>query len=813
MRVNSKKIIFIIVLQCLALFIHAQVSKVPDGILFQAIAKDASGNPAKGRTIYIKNAIIQSSITGAQVYVESHKVVASSDGVFTIVIGKGTRTSGPASITSIDWSSGPYFLNIKAAIAPSVPLTNWNVDEHYIDMGTSQFWTVPFALFAARVEGFDLKFNIADTAAMLAPYLKKSDTASLSNRILAKLNNTDTISLSNRINSKLNGSDTLSLSDRINVKLSVADTAAMLSAYLKRNEIIDTVSLSNRINAKESTANKSTLLVVDGNSDTKYPSVKAVKQYVDSVILINASSGNHSNVNIVDATLSTKGVMQLAGDLAGTAQSPLVAALAITTSKIAAAAVTDDKIARGISASKVGLQNVNNTSDVNKPVSTLQQAALATKLAIADTSVMLANYAKTIEVNSAIATKLALTDTSAMLANYAKTIDVNTAVATKLAIADTAAMLDRRIARDTSYLSLRIDTKVNQLNQSLDINADGTSDIKFPSVKAVKTYVDSSIVANGGSSNSNNSNSTVADADASTKGVIKLAGDLSGTAAIPVVANGAITTDKLANNSVTDAKIASGISPSKVGLGNVDNTNDADKPISTLTQAALDLKFSNLQGQALTTSVAQKVDISDTAAMLSARFNRDTIALSNRINTKLNAVDTGFLSNRINLKLNFADSVYSYVTPTRLQSTATDTTQLSIRIDEKLSITDTALMLRDYVLKAGLSTLATTGNYNDLINKPTINNNSGAVNSVNTFIGDVVIDKASIDLGNVDNTSDANKPISFLTNNALIGKIDASLINAPNGVAGLDANTKIPSSLLPPISFTAVSVVANATEM
>ena len=637
---------------------------------------------------------------------------------------------------------------------------------------------------------FDLKLNIADTASMLAPYIKKSDTAAM---LSSYLKNADTASLSNRINTKLNNTDTISLSNRINSKLNASDT----------------LSLSNRINAKETTANKSTLLIVDGNSDTKYPSVKAVKQYVDSVVAMNAGT----NTNIVDANLSTKGIIQLGGDLTGTAQSPLVAALAITTSKIAAAAVTDDKIASGISASKVGLQNVNNTSDANKPVSTLQQAALATKLAIADTSAMLANYAKTIDVNTAVATKLAIADTSAMLANYAKTIEVNTAVATKLAIADTSAMLDRRIARDTTFLSLRIDTKVDQLNQSLDINADGNSDIKFPSAKAVKTYVDSSIVANRGSSNSNNSNSTVADADASTKGVVKLAGDLSGTAAIPVVANGVITTNKLANNSVTDAKITSGISASKVGLGNVDNTSDVNKPISTLTQAALDLKFSNLQGQALINSVTQKVDISDTAAMLSARFNRDTIAISNRINTKLNAVDTGFLSNRINLKLNFADSVYSYVTPTRLQNTATDTTQLSIRIDEKLSITDTALMLRDYVLKAGLSTLATTGNYNDLINKPTINNNSGAVNSVNTFIGDVVIDKASINLGNVDNTSDANKPISFLTNNALIGKIDASLINAPNGVAGLDANTKIPSSLLPPISFTAVSVVANATEM
>ena len=118
------------------------------------------------------------------------------------------------------------------------------------------------------------------------------------------------------------------------------------------------------------------------------------------------------------------------------------------------------------------------------------------------------------------------------------------------------------------------------------------------------------------------------------------------------------------------------------------------------------------------------------------------------------------------------------------------------------------------MLKAGLSSVATTGNYLDLINKSVLSNNSsGAVTSVNTLIGDIVIDKSSIGLGNVDNTSDANKPISFLTNNALINKINTSLINAPNGVAGLDANTKIPSALLPPISFTAISVVANAAEM
>ena len=855
-------------MQCMGLLIHAQVSKVPDGILFQAIAKDPAGNPAKGRTIYIKNAIIQSNISGAKVYVESHTIVASSDGVFTIVIGKGKRVSGPNSINDLDWSNGPYFLNIKAAIGPTVPLTNWIADEHYIDMGTSQFWTVPFSLFAAKVEGFDLKLNITDTASMLAPYFKLSDTTWLLNKINTRLKNLDTtlmsnrtnselssidtVSLSNRINRKLNSADTSALLLRINTKLSISDTATMLNYYVKKNELNDTVSLSNRIDSKlnysdtlslskridnsELMLNKTSMLILDGSSDVKYPSARAVKQYVDSVIAINVSSSNSSSVNVIDASAAAKGIIRLSGDLTGTAQNPVIASSAVTTIKLATAAVTDDKVAPGISASKVGLQNVNNTADLDKPVSILQQAALNTKLALTDTAVMLAHYAKILEVNNSIALKLAN--------------------------ADTAAMLDRRIARDTSYLSLRIDAKVDQVHKSLDMNADASSDIKFPSVKAVKSYVDSSIVANGGNSNSNNSNSSVADADASTKGILKLAGDLSGTAAIPVVASAAITTEKIANSAVTDAKIATGISATKVGLGNVDNTNDIDKPISSLTQAALDVKFSNIQGQALITAVAEKLNIVDTSLMLTSRFNRDTASLSNRINhkvnisdsgivyatpfqivtnsfdstslsdridlkydaangdilfnrinTKLNALDTGYLSNRINLKLNFADSIYTYVTPTRLLNAATDTTQLSNRIDEKLSIVDTMRMLRDYTLKAGLSSVATTGNYLDLINKPIISNNSGAVTSVNTLIGDIIIDKSSIGLGNVENTSDANKPISFLTNNALIGKISTSLINAPNGVAGLDANTKIPTSLLPPISFTAISVVANAAAM
>lgn len=49
---------------------------------------------------------------------------------------------------------------------------------------------------------------------------------------------------------------------------------------------------------------------------------------------------------------------------------------------------------------------------------------------------------------------------------------------------------------------------------------------------------------------------------------------------------------------------------------------------------------------------------------------------------------------------------------------------------------------------------------------------SGAIISVNGYTGVVVLDKNDIGLGNVDNTSDANKPISTATQTALDNKVD-----------------------------------------
>ncbi len=160
----------LLVVLCTTATTYAQVSQAPDGIQFQALATDANGHPAAGRVIYVKDAIVAKTATGTIVYSETFKVTASSAGIFTIVLGKGTYASGVRSIANIDWANGPFFLNLKIAVEPSVPNASWNVNNEYVDLGTSQFWSTPYALYAGNVKGMDTKLNIADTAAMLKPY-------------------------------------------------------------------------------------------------------------------------------------------------------------------------------------------------------------------------------------------------------------------------------------------------------------------------------------------------------------------------------------------------------------------------------------------------------------------------------------------------------------------------------------------------------------------------------------------------------------------------------------------------------------------
>jgi len=136
------------------------IAQPPAVIPFQSVAKDPMGNPAKNRDIYVKETIFQSSaIGGKRVWEETHVSRSDNDGIFTIYIGKGTltantpggySTSGPQTLGQLDWANGPFFLNIKIAVSPSIPSAWWIAADNYVDLGTTQMLSVPYALFAGN---------------------------------------------------------------------------------------------------------------------------------------------------------------------------------------------------------------------------------------------------------------------------------------------------------------------------------------------------------------------------------------------------------------------------------------------------------------------------------------------------------------------------------------------------------------------------------------------------------------------------------------------------------------------------------------
>ena len=381
----SFKAILSIIIFCLTITsnqLFAQISGT--GIFFQAVARDNSSNAAKDRKIYVQAGIRQYTATGTVVLNEEFETNTDATGVFSISLGLGRRIGGIVSnLQNVDWANGPYFLNLKIAITPIAPITNWDYTKDLIDLGTTPFGTVPYALFAGSVYGFDQKLNITDTLSMLKDYAKIKSIKTLDSTLLTKLSISDTAAMLARLaksinytnpkvalvdsgsiyitptqlaakifditpinislSSKLNKADSLTsyvtpsqlaaktfdlapIINHIGTKLNITDTSLMLTTRIAR----DTIALSNRINLKENSNNKSIdINNINDLNDTKYPSVKAVKFYVDAAV---------ASVVVTDGS--------------------------ITSQKLANDAITDIKIAPGISSSKVGLGNVTNNAQI-----------------------------------------------------------------------------------------------------------------------------------------------------------------------------------------------------------------------------------------------------------------------------------------------------------------------------------------------------------------------------------------------------------------------------------------------------------------
>jgi len=324
----------------------------------------------------------------------------------------------------------------------------------------------------------------------------------------------------------------------LNGKLNISDSAAMLLPYVKQAALTTLLSntvIQSDLDLKENTANKSATTSL-GTSDVLFPTQNAVKTYIDA------------------ATSKTN----------------------------------------------LGINNVDNTSDVSKPISTLTQTALNTKentankssittLGTSDVLFPTQNAVKTY-VDAAVAgvsiTDGSITDSKIASISAGKITGIvpvtnggtgaSTVAAAKINFAlnnvDNTTDLNKPISILTQTA---LNTKENTANKS-SITTLGTSDVLFPTQKAVKTYVDAAVAG-----------VSITDGSITDSKIVSIsAGKITGVVPVANGGTGASTAVAAKTN---------------LSLQNVDNTTDLNKPISTLTQAALDVKENTANKSATTT--------------------------------------------------------------------------------------------------------------------------------------------------------------------------------------------------------------------
>lgn len=124
----------------MSLFAQNAMAQVPQGIPYQAAARNANGQPLVNTTVKVRFSIIDSVATGTTVYQETHSVSTNNVGLFNVNVGLGTASTG--TFSGINW--GKNFKFMKVELDPSGSGTN------YVDMGTQQMMSVPYSLYSAK---------------------------------------------------------------------------------------------------------------------------------------------------------------------------------------------------------------------------------------------------------------------------------------------------------------------------------------------------------------------------------------------------------------------------------------------------------------------------------------------------------------------------------------------------------------------------------------------------------------------------------------------------------------------------------------
>ncbi len=129
-----------LILVALVLLTIYGFAQVPQAIPYQAVARNAAGNPVSNQAISIRFSILNNAANGPLLYRETQTATTNSLGLFSVNVGTGTIVSG--TFSSINWGVGNKYLQVDLDITGGTS---------YITMGTQQMMSVPFALQSGNV--------------------------------------------------------------------------------------------------------------------------------------------------------------------------------------------------------------------------------------------------------------------------------------------------------------------------------------------------------------------------------------------------------------------------------------------------------------------------------------------------------------------------------------------------------------------------------------------------------------------------------------------------------------------------------------
>ena len=116
-------------------------AQAPQAIQYQTIIRNAAGEVVMDQNVSLQLTIRQGSATGTPTYQETHLVTTNSFGLVNLQIGRGDTGATLNDFSGIDWSMGPYHLEV------GLDLTGGS---SYTVMGTTQLLSVPYALYAEK---------------------------------------------------------------------------------------------------------------------------------------------------------------------------------------------------------------------------------------------------------------------------------------------------------------------------------------------------------------------------------------------------------------------------------------------------------------------------------------------------------------------------------------------------------------------------------------------------------------------------------------------------------------------------------------